>query len=251
MVATFCLRLAFGMMAPLLLLDARPIPPRFFRVQCLAALGLTIVALLFADSPAAGGTDWSAVFGAAAVVLCALGSILWHVDEAPGGGIINALAALLLGGALALSTTANETLSGAWRLADQFASAAMVGLATTAMLLGHAYLISPNMTIVPLQRLLLALGAALAARLGLALAGLWSWTAAHPLASVDAETLLWLAARWLLGIMAPLGLGWMAWETTRIRSTQSATGILYVVVIVVYLGELTSLLLLDKTGVVL
>ena len=47
---------------------------------------------------------------------------------------------------------------------------------------------------------------------------------------------------------ATLVLGWMAWETARIRSTQSATGILYVVVIVCFLGELTSQLLVEKTG---
>ena len=35
----------------------------------------------------------------------------------------------------------------------------------------------------------------------------------------------------------------MAWRTARIRSTQSATGILYVVVIFCFLGELTSQLL--------
>ena len=49
-------------------------------------------------------------------------------------------------------------------------------------------------------------------------------------------------AGWL-GFVAPLVLGWMAWQTARIRSTQSATGILYVVVIFCFLGELTSLLL--------
>jgi hypothetical protein len=43
----------------------------------------------------------------------------------------------------------------------------------------------------------------------------------------------------------------MAWETARIRSTQSATGILYVVVILVFLGELTSLLLVEKTRLLL
>jgi hypothetical protein len=60
-----------------------------------------------------------------------------------------------------------------------------------------------------------------------------------------------LLVRWGLGIVAPVVLGWMAWETARIRSTQSATGILYVVVIVCFLGELTSQLLVDKTGFVL
>ncbi len=62
---------------------------------------------------------------------------------------------------------------------------------------------------------------------------------------------LWLGVRWVIGLVGPLVLGWMAWETARIRSTQSATGILYVVVILVFLGELTSQLLLEKTGFML
>jgi len=45
-----------------------------------------------------------------------------------------------------------------------------------------------------------------------------------------------------VGLVAPLVLTWMAWQTARIRSTQSATGILYVVVIFCFLGELTGLL---------
>ena len=57
--------------------------------------------------------------------------------------------------------------------------------------------------------------------------------------------------RWLLGLIAPLVLGWMAWETARIRSTQSATGILYVVVIVCFLGELMSQLLRGKDRLIM
>jgi hypothetical protein len=43
----------------------------------------------------------------------------------------------------------------------------------------------------------------------------------------------------------------MTWQTAKIRSTQSATGILYVVVIFCFLGELTGQLLGDNTGFVL
>ena len=51
-----------------------------------------------------------------------------------------------------------------------------------------------------------------------------------------------------LGLAGPLLFGWMAWQAARIRSTQSATGILYVVVIFCFLGELTSLLLQSSSG---
>jgi hypothetical protein len=84
-------------------------------------------------------------------------------------------------------------------------------------------------------------------RAAVAVVGLWYWTAEPSL--VNLQTGLWLVPRWALGIVGPLALGWMAWETARIRSTQSATGILYVVVIFCFLGELTSQLLLSQSGI--
>ena len=40
----------------------------------------------------------------------------------------------------------------------------------------------------------------------------------------------------------------MTWKTLKIPNTQSATGILYVAVIAVFLGELTSQLLSARTA---
>jgi len=113
------------------------------------------------------------------------------------------------------------------------------------MLLGHMYLIAPGMTMAPLMRLLAALLVAVAARLAVAAAGLWVWssTGGHSLVTLEGETALWLPVRWALGFAAPLVLGVMARQTAKIRSTQSATGILYVVVIFCFLGELTGQLL--------
>jgi hypothetical protein len=54
---------------------------------------------------------------------------------------------------------------------------------------------------------------------------------------------LWLGLRWMAGLVGPAILGWMAWNCARVRSTQSATGILYVVVIFVFIGELTDQLI--------
>jgi len=117
--------------------------------------------------------------------------------------------------------------------------------------MGHSYLISPSMSMAPLMSLLAALGVAVILRTTLAFFGLWGWTASRATSNLETELVLWLPVRWILGLIAPLVLGWMAWETARIRSTQSATGILYVVVILCFLGELTSQLLVEKTGYVL
>jgi hypothetical protein len=247
MAATFCLRLACGVILVLPILPTAIVPPRFFRVQFLVALGLLAVAAVFLYD-AAGVVFWSA-WGAAALG-CIAGSIVWHLDKAPGGRLViwltpPALLACLVLGGLAV----HPAEAAAWRSADDLTSMAVLGTATTAMLMGHSYLISPAMSIAPLKRLLLALGAALVVRIGLACAALWLWKAHAGLP--EGELLVWLPARWVLGLLGPLALGWMAWETARIRSTQSATGILYVVVIVCYLGELTSQLLLEKTGLLL
>lgn len=244
MAATFCLRLACGVIFVLPILPAAVIPPRFFRVQFLVALGLLAVAAVFLRD-AAGVAFWIA--WAAAALCCAAGSIVWHLDNAPGGRLLIWLTPPVLLACLVLGGLTED--APAWRIADDLTSMAVLGTATTAMLMGHSYLISPAMSIAPLLRLLIALGAALAVRVGLACVALWLWSA-HA-GTPEGELLVWLPARWVLGLLGPLALGWMAWETARIRSTQSATGILYVVVIVCYLGELTSQLLLEKTGLLL
>ena len=93
-----------------------------------------------------------------------------------------------------------------------------------------------------------ALFVATGLRMVLAGWGLWSWTASHSLVNWEDETVLWLPVRWGLGFGGPLVLGWMARSAAKIRSTQSATGILYVVVVFSILGELTSQLLVANTG---
>jgi hypothetical protein len=247
MAATFCLRLACGLIVALPILPAAQVPPRFFRVQFLVALGLLAVAAVFLRG-LAGWAFWITL--AASGVCCIASSIVWHIDKAPGGRLLNALTPPVLVACLILgSLAAHPREDAGWRVADDLTSMAVLGCATTAMLMGHSYLIAPAMSMTPLLRLLIALGAALALRIGLACVALWLWSARADSAAPGTELLVWLPARWGLGLLGPLALGWMAWETARIRSTQSATGILYVVVIVCYLGELTSQLLLEKTGV--
>ena len=249
MVATFCLRLAAGLILMLPIFSPAHIPLRFYRVHFLTALGLLAVAGIFVGDVATVGF-WL-IFTLAALA-CLIGSIVWHLDEAPGGRMTVylapiALTACLIYGGMLIRGDAD----GAMRIADDVLSALVVGSATTAMLMGHSYLISPSMSIAPLMRLLAAIGISVVLRIGLACFGLWGWTSNHSMSNLETELMLWLPVRWILGLIAPLVLGWMAWETARIRSTQSATGILYVVVIVCFLGELTSQLLVEKTGCVL
>ena len=259
MLSTFCLRLAWGMIATLLLLSRFAINPRYYRTHFLTALALTGAAAVMTPPTASTGT-WVALGVALAGAL--FGSLAWSLEGAPGGRWWIGWTAVSLGALLVVPSPSSEARPSepgfvggvpyaCWRAADQLTSGALLGTATSAMLMGHSYLIAPGMSVAPLMRLLNAFFAALVIRLAAAALGLWSWGAGHSLVNVEDVAVLWLPLRWGLGFVGPLVLGWMARETARIRSTQSATGILYVVVVFCFLGELTSLLLVNSTSYLL
>jgi hypothetical protein len=248
MLADFCLRLALGMTACLLLLSpARAARhdagkalarPAFFRTHLLVVLGLACGALLFA--PAGAGWPLTAAAGTAAA--CAfLGSAAWMLERSPGAVGLTGLTGLALLAAVVLrQAAAGEGWPG---LLGALSAAALLGAATSAMLMGHSYLTAPALSLAPLYRLLAVLAAALAVRAALDGAALGWWASGHRLAGLAGDALVWLPVRWGVGLAAPLVLCWMAWQAARIRSTQSATGILYVVVVFCFLGELTAQLL--------
>ena len=52
----------------------------------------------------------------------------------------------------------------------------------------------------------------------------------------------------LLSILAFFG--WMAWQCAKIESNQSATGILYAVTALIFMGELTAIFLHETRGMI-
>jgi hypothetical protein len=54
---------------------------------------------------------------------------------------------------------------------------------------------------------------------------------------------IWLAMRWICGIVAPLILAILVRQILRYRNTQSATGVLFAGDILVFIGETTAALL--------
>jgi len=247
------------MVGSLLLLSSKEVNPRFYRTHYLVALGLLAVTAIAASSQINPAFGWA--LGVSMLLVC-LASIIWSIQGNPGGWIVGvattaALATALVGWtvlSVAIRKAALEELYPlhfSVILLGEFSSAALLGTAVTAMLLGHFYLIAPGMSLTPLLRLLTALFVAAGLRMLLAGIGLRSWTMSHSLINWEDETVLWLPVRWGLGFGGPFILGWMARSATKIRSTQSATGILYVVVVFVILGELTSQLLMANTGYML
>jgi hypothetical protein len=123
-------------------------------------------------------------------------------------------------------------------------SAAIMGSSFAAMILGHWYLVLPTMDVSLLQRVVKFHLWSVAAK---ALAvGAAAWAAALAwdtpsfgtyLLSIDG-VFFW--QRVLFGLVGPAVLSYMTWETANIRSTQSATGILYVDFFTVIIGELAA-----------
>ena len=234
MLATFCLRLALGMAGSMLVLPVADVAPRFYRVQFLVILGLLAGAVFF---------FWpSEQVELVALLLLALvlsfaGSIVCLLEGSPLGRCTCILTTLVLMAAAAARRL--PWVYGFWPMLNEWMSAAVLGSATSAMLLGHSYLVAPGMSIQPLLRLLLTVGIAIGVRMVMAGRTL-VWLLGYRPEMFTGDILLWLPVRWIAGFVAPLILCWMAWKCAKIRSTQSATGILYVVVVLVFIGELTS-----------
>ncbi|HEX6737402.1 MAG TPA: hypothetical protein VF310_03915 [Vicinamibacteria bacterium] len=140
-------------------------------------------------------------------------------------------------------------------LATDLTSAVLLGAAASAMILGHWYLVVLDLPIEALRRLTVLLVVALVLRtlvVALALAGPAHAgyeglaAVAHGLWSPDG-VFIWM--RLLFGLMGPLSLLWFIWKTVEIRSTQSATGILYVQLFLVLAGELLAKYLRVAAGV--
>jgi hypothetical protein len=254
----FILRLSCGLAIAMGITPSRQVTNGFFRVHLWVLMGLDTFAALAIYSkrsvyeavvPGRGSALLALAIGAA--VVSYVGAVIWMYERRLAGKIAIGLVALLSGTACALLSNAtagsHATGSTAAVLAggDWLPGSLVVGSVVAAMLLGHWYLNSPGMRMEPLQRLLLLLAVALLLR------ALWSgWGLASEMqfraaAGETIRTQFWLfvALRWLAGIIGPAALTWLTWLTLKIPNTQSATGILYAGVILIFIGELTSRLM--------
>ena len=126
--------------------------------------------------------------------------------------------------------------------------AAMTGLALMDMLLGHAYLTASKMTIAPFARLNGFLAGTLIWRTILAVGVTMLILHFHPIYMLWGQHGLFILTRWLVGLLVPAVFVYMAHDCIKRRSTQSATGILYVAGVLIFVGEIVALYLVRSTG---
>ena len=243
--ALFLVESAAGIEFLLLFFPPKTLGKGFFSLHGAVGLVLIILALLLrpAELPIAATV--------AAAGLATAYTAMAH------GGRASAARPLLIAAAAAagyagarLSLLAPRASGDAWTAVSAAVGGLFVGAVLLTMNLGHWYLVSRSL---PFQ--LLARGATLFAGLAL-LRGvlLAAAVATNPqpegleaLLSLDRDALFFLF-RIVWGIVGPIALSWFIWRTAEMKSNQAATGLLYVALVFVLIGELLASYLTVATG---
>lgn len=259
MIAQFALRLICGMSLTWCVMPRSQVTSGFFRIQMLVTLGLSVLATLTIGRLTVGSEGATALLSeSGARSLCVaiaiasfLGSVTWTLERRTAGAIYGGL--VCFGSTVALvcaSMTAEKmgTTLGLVTLLSDLSTATLLGGCMTTMLLGHWYLTAPTMVINPLKRLTIYFGIAAGIRFVLSVIAMLYW-GQDALAGQSETIWLWLTLRWLAGVFGSIIVAGMTLRILRYNNTQAATGVLFVGVILTFLGELSATLLFAEIGV--
>ena len=241
---------------------------KFFRFNAGLASILLVVGLAFRyGAPAPSDLEPNALAAAGLLALDAttaiivfywatIGRMFTKIRPAIIGAAVAAGIVALTLEALGLSA-GRSSATQAMTVASFLTSAALLGGACTAMILGHWYLVLPSMDVAYLQSMvkwhmvsmvlrIVVVGAAIFLAIATWQPGLGIPSFYRYITSVEG-VFFW--QRTLFGLLGPAVLSYLTWETAKIRSTQSATGILYVDLFTVVVGELLAKYILLATHV--
>lgn len=255
MAATFVYSLAGGILTVLATGRTQDIAWKFMRLMGLLVFAPVCLVLVWqaraAESIADAASQGHMIFAALLAVAGAAVAIMAPIAQRHGRSYRLLCA---LGGAAGLTSAClmatsihaeSSTLTHAMITVNQIGGGIMVGSITVAWLLGHAYLTATKMTIAPLKHFSKMLNWAIGARIAFAVVSLgiawWSDRSGQSaiLASL-ANSWLIVSLRVSVGLVAIAIFSYMVWDCVRLRSTQSATGILYFGSVFAYVGELAS-----------
>ena len=134
-----------------------------------------------------------------------------------------------------------------------FMSMTILGISNFSMILGHYYLVVPKLSEEPLIYCLFIMWICFFLKIISSLAVIFSFgqpylTEGSTLGDGYMFNWLFISMRYLWGFVAPVILSFFTFRLCKIRSTQSATGVLYIVEFFVIVGELISVYLMAKHG---
>jgi hypothetical protein len=256
----FLTHLGIGIVLTLVLVS-REAGVKFFRFNAGLAATLIGVALAFRDSSEPSVVNTVAL---AALAVCLAAVVLYWATVGrtlasirPGIVVVACSSGVIALIAQAIASAAGGTFDvKALTIASFLSSAALLGGASTAMILGHWYLVIPSMQVSHLQSIVKVHIASMVVRVVVVVAAvvvaIETWQPGlgpsfrHYITSVDG-VFFW--QRVMFGLGGPALLSYLTWETAKIRSTQSATGILYVDFFTVVVGEVLAKYLLLATRV--
>jgi hypothetical protein len=238
---------AGGILLAALLSLFHRLPVGFLRFCAASSSILSAFAAVPSSSPASVRLAWTG--------LSIVGAI-WYGSLRIRGGNLKPVALLAVAAAiLAPVLTAGAGASGPeWvAILGSLSSALLLGAVAVTMVLGHWYLVDTSLSIAPLRDGARFVSLAVAARWVAVFAALsfggWEMLRVARTADIMFSTNgLFFLFRSLMGLGAPLLLAVLIWQTVKIRSTQSATGLLYVLLVLVLFGELISSFLRVATG---
>jgi hypothetical protein len=131
----------------------------------------------------------------------------------------------------------------------------LLGISNFSMILGHYYLVVPKLSEEPLIYCLNILWTVIFLKITIGAATLlgpgWNYLQEGTMLG-DGYMYNWLfiSMRILWGYVAPLILSFFTYRLCRLRSIQSATGVLYIIEFFVIVGEIISVYLMTKHGLI-
>ncbi len=235
----FLISVSFSMTAFLHLIDVRKTGSGFIRlvssisfVSCLLASGLYLAA----------GPIGSRFWVYAISLVCSLLAYLFHGEEKT-----TVMKGLHLLNVFAITLAVYE-FGTSWKPSlFCLSSALLLGPVTFLMILGHWYLVTPKLSVQPLKTGLKYCWIVLLMKI--------IWSTFNSLQNADyfaagtmeaggyAFNWMMLLMRYLWGYLVIGVMSYYTWRLVKIRSTQSATGILYAMTFFVFVGELISIYL--------
>jgi hypothetical protein len=249
---TFLTLLAGGVMLSAVISDPRAVILRWLRLAGIIALSMTALAIFFAMRRDVPKPLDILLFAAMFGILSQLAFVQVARRATQRALAFAACAIAIVAGTLLLkniltpraASNANLLLLGT----TCAFSAATVGLALMDMLLGHAYLNAAQMTMAPFLRMNRALAGAMIGRAALSIGATIVIQTLHPMEMFWTLYLVYIGTRWLVGLLVPGVFVYMAHDCIKRRATQSATGILYVAGVLIFIGEIIGLYLMSETG---